>query len=107
MIDVDGSKWREKLPRVPSVQLWDIPEIVDSSGSPINATTPSQPVNSPVTSTSQPVSGSVSSPTPSQVTSSSKPEKSPEEKFDELKSEGNSFVQKVTFNFHICLSFDG
>jgi hypothetical protein len=32
LIEVDGSKWREKLPRVPSVKSWEIPEIVDSTG---------------------------------------------------------------------------
>jgi hypothetical protein len=96
LIEVDGSKWREKLPRVPSVKSWEIPEIVDSTGQAVNSSpAPSQPTTSTVTSSSQPIKSSVPSSSSSPKDTSEKRTESPEQKFDLMKSEGNSHVQKV------------
>ena len=95
LIEVDGSKWREKLPRVPSVKSWEIPEIVDSTGQAVNSSpAPSQPTTSTVTSSSQPIKSSVPSSSSSPKDTSEKRTESPEQKFDLMKSEGNSHVQK-------------
>lgn len=96
LIEVDGSKWREKLPRVPSVKSWEIPEIVDSTEQAVNSSSPapSQPTTSPVTSSSQPIKSSVPPSSSSQKDTSEKRRETPEQKFDLLKSEGNSHVQK-------------
>ena len=94
---MDGSKWRDKLPRVPSVKSWEIPEIVDSTGQAVNSSSPapSQPTTSSVTASSQPIKSSVPSSSSSQKDTSEKRTESPEQKFELMKSEGNSHVQKV------------
>ena len=94
MIEVDGSKWREKLPRVSSVQSWEIPEIIDSS---VPITASSQPIKTSFTSSasSQPINNSVPSSSQSVKTTEKVKDKSQEEKFEEFKTEGNSYVQKV------------
>ncbi|VDI18766.1 sperm-associated antigen 1 [Mytilus galloprovincialis] len=93
LIEVDGSKWREKLPRVSSVQSWEIPEIIDSS---VPVTASSQPIKTSVTSSasSQPINNSVPSSSQSVKTTEKVKDKSQEEKFEEFKTEGNSYVQK-------------
>lgn len=93
LIEVDGSKWREKLPRVSSVQSWEIPEIIDSS---VPITASSQPIKTSFTSSasSQPINNSVPSSSQSVKTTEKVKDKSQEEKFEEFKTEGNSYVQK-------------
>ena len=108
----DGPSWREKF-KVPSLNPWDVPEIIGLDGhstaqvvynNPVNnqsqpssqTNNQSQPSSQTSQSTSSLTSQSKTSTTPSaKVTEEKKITLSPQQKFDELKSKGNECVKKV------------
>ncbi|XP_061185926.1 sperm-associated antigen 1-like [Saccostrea echinata] len=97
---VDGPQWREKLPKIPSVLPWEIPDIRTPEGA-----SSAPPTLSSVSSSSQKSSSSSSQPSSATSSSSSGnkiPSDSPtklvkEESFDEIKSRGNEHVKNSKF----------
>lgn len=109
---VDGPRWREKLPRIPSVLPWEVPDIRTPEEAASSSTTSSVPLSSQKSSPSSSVSSSQTQPsssstssssssaaaptsTPDKATSDSSKKPAKEESFEEVKSRGNDCVKKV------------
>lgn len=110
---VDGPRWREKLPRIPSVLPWEVPDIRTPEEAASSSTTSSVPLSSQKSSPSSSVSSSQTqssssstsssssssaaapTSTPDKATSDSSKKPAKEESFEEVKSRGNDCVKKV------------
>jgi len=128
--DQHGMKWREKIPEGLVFSTSDIPEIIDSTGQPVQSkVTPVLPSNTPVTketvvkeeqaaTKSQDTAKTSSTTTTAQKTRETTATTPPspvklttEEKFDQAKAEGNKHVQEVCcllefdLNVVICFSY--
>lgn len=109
---VDGPRWREKLPRIPSVLPWEVPDIQTPEEAASSSTTSSVPLSSQKSSPSSSVSSSQTqssssstssssssaaapTSTPDKATSDSSKKPAKEESFEEVKRRGNDCVKKV------------
>ena len=92
---VDGPRWREKLPAVSMANLpsYTAPTTVSPVTTP-NDAPPTHPPQATPTSQATPPKTQAPPPTPAL---------SKEELFDKYKSEGNEFVQKVRLQASTCL----
>lgn len=125
---VDGPRWREKLPRIPSVLPWEVPDIRTPEEAASSSTTSSVPLSSQKSSPSSSVSSSQTqssssstssssssaaapTSTPDKATSDSSKKPAKEESFEEVKSRGNDCVKKSEFKSAIecytrCVELD-
>lgn len=111
---VDGPRWREKLPRIPSVLPWEVPDIRTPEEAASSSTTSSVPLSSQKSSPSSSVSSSQTqssssstsssssssaaaapTSTPDKATGDSSKKPAKEESFEEVKRRGNDCVKKV------------
>ncbi|XP_062574772.1 sperm-associated antigen 1-like isoform X2 [Saccostrea cucullata] len=102
---VDGPHWRDKIPKIPSVLPWEIPDIRTPEGAtsvPPTLSSVSTSSQRSSSSSSQPSSATSSSTSSSSSSGSQIPSDSPtkpvkKESFDEIKSRGNEHVKNSEF----------
>ena len=99
---MDGPKWRENLPSIPSPTNTQIPVFTTQAGTggATKSTTQTTSTNSPSV-TSSPSLDSISPNVASPAQNVLKEEKTTDAKFTELKNKGNDHVKKVDLGIHL------